>query len=113
LAVARAQATSFQQRLDNLTAMLMDKDEKEKEKEKERKEAQELEELERAEERRHKEEMRQLERDKKSSCDQQRMKVMADAYVKQNGKVEQRKTTKETSCRTCSPFSIKKARPPT
>ena len=55
-----AQATSFQQQLDNLTAMLMDKDEKEEEKEKERKEAQELEELERAEERRHKEEMRQL-----------------------------------------------------
>jgi hypothetical protein len=87
LAVARAQATSFQQQLDNLTAKLMEKDEKEKEKERERQEAQELEELERAEEKRHKEEMRQLERDKKSSCDQQRMKAMADAYVKQNGRV--------------------------
>ena len=60
---------------------------KRKKKLKERQEAQELEELERAEEKRHKEEMRQLERDKKSSCDQQRMKAMADAYVKQNGKV--------------------------
>ena len=87
MAVARAQATSFQQQLDNLTAKLMDKEEEDKEKEKERQEAQELEELERAEEKRHKEEMRQLERDKKSSCDQQRMKAMADAYVKQNGRV--------------------------
>ena len=87
LAVARMQATSFQQQLDNLTAKLMEKDDEEKEKEKERKEAQEREEKERAEEKRHKEEMRQLERDKKSSCDQQRMKAMADAYVKRHGLV--------------------------
>ena len=87
LAVARAQALSFQDKLDALTAMLMDKELKEEEKEKERKQAQELEEEERVKEKLHKEEMRQLDRDKKSACDQQRMKAMADAYVKQNGKV--------------------------
>ena len=88
LAVSKAQAASFQEKLDAMMAMMLDKEEKEKKLQEELKKAQEREDEERAKELEHKEQMRELEKDKKSSCDQQRMKAMADAYVKQNGRVK-------------------------
>ena len=88
LAVSRAQARSFQESLDKMTAMVWEmkrdkesEDKVAKEKEKEQRELKAVKE-------KHDQEMRELDRDKKSSCDQQRMKSMVDGYIKLNGRLK-------------------------